>query len=94
VIRSIRHKGLKRLYEEDDLRGVIREHAVKLRDILSRLDAAAAAVVADMDLPGFRLHPLKGELKGYWAVTVRANWRVIFRFEDGDALDVDCVDYH
>ncbi|MGB8014169.1 MAG: type II toxin-antitoxin system RelE/ParE family toxin [Terriglobales bacterium] len=92
MIRSIRHKGLKRLYEDDVPHGVIREHAVKLRDILARLDAAGA--VADMDLPGFRLHPLKGELKGYWAVTVRANWRVIFRFADGEALDVDYADYH
>jgi toxin HigB-1 len=92
VIRSIRHKGLKRLYEDDDPRGVVREHTVKLRDILARLDAATTA--ADMDLPGFRLHPLKGELKGFWAVTVRANWRVIFRFIEGDVLDVDYVDYH
>jgi proteic killer suppression protein len=92
VIRSIRHKGLKRLYEEDDPRGVLSEHAAKLRDILARLDAAGTA--ADMDLPGLRLHPLKGELEGFWAVTVRANWRVIFRFADGDALDVDYVDYH
>jgi toxin HigB-1 len=71
---------------------VIREHTEKLRDILARLDAAST--VADMDLPGFRLHPLKGELKGFWAVTVRANWRVIFRFAEGEALDVDYVDYH
>ena len=92
MIRSIRHKGLKRLYEDDDSRGVIREHRVKLRDILARLDAAATA--ADMDVPGFGLHPLKGALKGFWAVTVRANWRVIFRFAEGDALDVDYVDYH
>jgi toxin HigB-1 len=92
VIRTIRHKGLKRLYEDDDPRGVISEHAEKLRDILARLDAAAA--IADMDLPGFRLHPLKGELKGLWAVTVRVNWRVIFRFTDGDAFEVDYVDYH
>ncbi len=92
MIRSIRHKGLKRLHEDDDPRGVISEHAEKLRDILARLDAATSA--ADMDLPGFRLHPLKGELKGFWAVTVRANWRVIFRFADQEALDVDYVDYH
>ncbi len=92
MIRSIRHKGLKRLYEDDDPRGVIGEHAEKLRDILARLDAASTA--ADLDLPGFRLHPLKGELKGFWAVTVRANWRVIFRFADRDALDVDYLDYH
>lgn len=92
MIRSIRHKGLNRLYESDDARGVIADHAEKLRDILARLDAAAT--VADMDLPGFRLHPLKGAWKGFWAVTVRANWRVIFRFADGDALDVNYVDYH
>jgi toxin HigB-1 len=89
---SIRHKGLKRLYEEDAPRGVNREHAEKLRDILVRLDAAGA--ITALDLPGFRLHPLKGELKGFWAVTVRANWRVIFRLVDGDALDVDYIDYH
>jgi toxin HigB-1 len=92
MIRSIRHKGLRRLHEDDDPRGVIREHVEKLRDILARLDAAGR--IADMDLPGFRLHPLKGEWKGLWAVTVRANWRVIFRFAERDALDVDYLDYH
>ncbi|MGH6980127.1 MAG: type II toxin-antitoxin system RelE/ParE family toxin [Stellaceae bacterium] len=63
MIRSIRHKGLKRLYERDDPRGVAGEHVAKLRDILARLDAASAA--SDMDLPGLRLHPLKGEFKGF-----------------------------
>lgn len=92
MIRSIRHKGLKRLYEDDDHRGVVSQHADRLRDILVRLDASST--VADMDLAGFRLHPLKGEMKGFWAVTVRANWRVIFRFADGDAFDVDYLDYH
>jgi len=92
MIRSIRHKGLKRLYEEDDSRGVVAGHAVKLRDILARLDAART--VEDMNMPGFRLHPLKGELKGFWAVTVRASWRVVFRFADRNAFDVDCLDYH
>jgi proteic killer suppression protein len=92
MIRSIGHKGLKRLYEDDDPRGVLAEHVMKLRDILARLDAARA--VADMDIPGFRLHPLKGQWKCFWAVTVRANWRVIFRFTDHDALDIDYVDYH
>lgn len=92
MILSIRHKGLKRLYEDDDPRGVIGEHAEKLRDILARLDAASAA--SDMDLLAFRLHPLKGELKGFWAVTVHANWLVIFRFAEQNALDVDYVDYH
>ena len=70
----------------------MREHTVKLRDILARLDAAST--VADMDLPGFRLHSLKGDFKGFWAVTVRANWRVIFRLAEGDVLDVDYIDYH
>jgi len=74
-IRSIRHKGLKRLHEEDDPRGVTGDHVIRLRDILARLDAAC--VVADMNMPGLRLHPLKGQSKGLWAVTVRANWRVI-----------------
>jgi toxin HigB-1 len=92
MITSASHKGLQRLYEDDDPRGVIAEHAQKLRDILARLDAAGT--VADMDLPGFRLHALKGELKGWWAVTVRANWRVVFRLEAGDARDVDLIDYH
>ena len=92
MIRSIRHKGLNRLHEDDDPRGVITEHVEKLRDILARLDASRT--VTDMDVPGFRLHPLKGPLKGFWAVTVRANWRVIFRFADPDAFDVDYVDYH
>jgi toxin HigB-1 len=92
VIQSIRHKGLRRLYEDDDQRGVIAEHADRLRDILARLDAATSA--GDLDLPGFRLHPLKGDMKGFWSVTVRANWRVIFRFDDHDAFDIDYLDYH
>ena len=92
MIRSIRHKGLKRLYEDDDPRGVFAEHVEKLRRILARLDAAEVAT--DMDIPGYRLHALKGELHGCDAVTVSANWRVVFRFEHGDALDVDYVDYH
>jgi proteic killer suppression protein len=92
MIRSIRHKGLRRLYEDDDPRGVPAEHAQKLRDILEALETAL--VIADMDLPGLRLHALKGELKGFWAITVRANWRITFRFADPDAFDVDYVDYH
>jgi proteic killer suppression protein len=64
----------------------------RIRGILSALDEAQA--LADMDRPSLRLHSLKGDRKGFWAVTVRANWRIIFRFEDGRALDVDFVDYH
>jgi toxin HigB-1 len=92
MLRSIRHKGLKRLFEDDDPRGVSAEHVEKLRDILARLDAAKT--VTDMDIPGFRLHRLKGGRKAFWTVTVRANWRVIFRFEDPDAFEADYVDYH
>jgi len=92
MIRSIRHKGLKRLFQEDDPSGVNPEHVTKLRDILATLHAAPT--VDHMNLPSFRLHPLKGEMKGFWAVTVRANWRVIFRFEDGKVEEVDYVDYH
>jgi proteic killer suppression protein len=92
MIRSFRHKGLKRLYEDDDPRFVVAEHVTKLRNILARLDAAGS--VEDMNLPGFNLHALKGQLKGYMAVTVRANWRVIFRFVEGHAFEVDYLDYH
>lgn len=92
MIRSFRHKGLKRLHEDDNPRGVAAEHVLKLRDILVRLDAVTS--IADMDVPGLRLHLLKGDYKGLWAVTVRANWRVVFRLEQGDAFDVDYLDYH
>jgi proteic killer suppression protein len=68
------------------------EHRETVRDILARLNASASPT--DMNLPGFRLHPLKGDRVGFWAVTVRANWRVVFRFEDGHVVDVDYVDYH
>ena len=92
MIRSFRHKALRRLYESNDPRGLPAEHATKLKDVLALLDAAGAP--SDLDLPGLRLHALKGALKGFHAVTVRANWRVIFRFEGGDAIDVDYLDYH
>lgn len=92
MIQSIRHKGLNRLYHNDDPRGVMQEHRGKLRDILARLDAAST--IEDMEIPGFRPHPLQGDLRGFWAVTVRANWRVVFRFANGDAWDVDYVDNH
>ncbi len=81
LLKTIRHKGLKRLFEQGDPSGVNSEHIGKLRNILANLHAAPT--VAHMDMPGFRLHPLRGQSKGFWAVTVRANWRVIFRFDDG-----------
>ena len=92
MIRSIRHKGLRRLFDDDERRGLPPEMVQRLRVILAALDAAER--IEDLDRPSFRLHPLKGDLKGFWSVTVRANWRIVFRFENGDAYDVDYIDYH
>ena len=92
MIRSFRHRGLRRLYEKGDRRQLRPDQVDKIERILARLDEADQ--VGQMDLPGFRLHPLKGDLAGFWAVTVRANWRVVFRFDAGHAHDVDLVDYH
>jgi proteic killer suppression protein len=92
VIRSFRHKGLKRFFETGSKAGIQPDHAAKLRRILGRLDAAQAP--NDMGLPGYDLHPLTGPLAGRWSVTVSGNWRVVFRMEGPDAYDVDYVDYH
>ena len=92
MIRSFRHRGLEALYEGRTARRVAPEHVQKLRDILAALDRSGGP--GDMDLPGFRLHPLKGELAGHHAVRVSGNWRVTFRFAEGQALDVDYIDYH
>ena len=92
MILSFRHRGLEALYEGRTARRVAPEHVQKLRDILAALDHSGGP--GDMDLPGFRLHPLKGELAGHHAVRVSGNWRVTFRFEEGQAVDVDYVDYH
>jgi proteic killer suppression protein len=92
VIASFKHRGLKRLYENDDHRGVSLAHVDKIKRILARLDEATG--IRNMALPGFQLHPLKGKLKGLWAVSVSGNWRVVFRFENGNAYDVDLIDYH
>lgn len=92
MIRRLRHRGLKRLYEHDDRRALNARHLEKIHRILARLDQASKP--ENMDLPGFGLHPLKGEYAGFWSVTVQANWRIIFRFEDGDVTDVDYLDYH
>jgi proteic killer suppression protein len=92
MIEGFRHKGLRQLFEDDDPKGVNAEHVRKIKQILALLDAARQ--IGDLDFATFRLHPLKGDLKGFWSLTVRANWRIIFRFEDGRAFDVDLVDYH
>lgn len=92
MIESFRHKGLKRFYQQDDRSKLPPDMVERIAVILGALDAAAT--VSAMNRPSFRLHRLKGDLKDYWAVTVRANWRIVFRFEDGKALDVDLMDYH
>jgi proteic killer suppression protein len=92
VIRSFRHRGLQRLFEKGDRKRIQPEHLEKVENILAILNRSAQS--EDLDLPGFRLHPLRGDLKGFWAVTVRANWRIVFRFEGGHATDVDLTDYH
>jgi proteic killer suppression protein len=92
VIVSFRHKGLEALYEKDSPRGVQRDHIAKLKRILQALDAASDP--QDLNIPGFELHPLKGDRKGEWAVTVRGNWRVTFSFVDQDVRRVNYEDYH
>ena len=92
MIESFKHKGLRQLFEDDNPRGLNAEHVRKLKQILAALHAAER--IEALNLPTFRLHPLKGDRAGVWSITVRANWRVIFRFENGKALDVDLVDYH
>ena len=92
MIVSFKNRGLKRLYEADANHGVSAAHVDKIKRILARLDEAVE--VKNMALPGFRLHPLKGKLKGRWLVSVSGNWRIVFRFEKSNAYDVDLVDYH
>ena len=92
MIESFRHKGLRALYESANRQKVPAAHAEKIRRILARLNEASK--VQDMGLPGFKLHPLKGERTGTWSVWVSGNWRITFRFENGNAFDVDLIDYH
>ena len=92
MIASLKHRGLRLLYEKGNSRGLPAAHLDKIRRILARLDEASG--VQHMALPGFQLHPLRGDLRGFWAVSVSGIWRIIFRFENGNAYDVDLVDYH
>lgn len=92
MIRSFKHRGLKRLYERDDKSGIRPDLLDTVERIITLLDAATTPQA--LDLPRHRLHALKGDLQGFWAVTVRANWRIIFRFEGTDAFDVEMIDYH
>jgi len=92
LIKTFRHRGLKRLYEDGDARGVRSDQVKRIGYVLAHLDSAVRP--SDMSLPGLRLHPLKGDLKGLFSLSVSGNWRVVFRFEDGDCFDVDLTDYH
>lgn len=92
MIIGFKHKGLKQFYERGTTKGIKAQHIGKVRDILTVLDNAA--VIDDVDLPTFHLHELKGNRAGEWSVTVRANWRITFIFENGDADIVNYEDYH
>ena len=92
MIRSFRHKGLQSFFETGSTKGVRADHGKRLARLLSFLDRATGP--DDVDLPGWRLHPLKGELAGFWSLTISGNWRVIFRFIDGDVELLDYLDYH
>jgi toxin HigB-1 len=92
MIIGFRHKGLKLLYEAGSARGVIAAHKAKLTSILAALDVAATP--EELRLPSYRLHPLKGDMKGHWSIWVNGNWRVTFRFEGSDVELVDYQDYH
>ena len=92
MIVSIRHKGLRRFFETGSKAGIQTAHTDRLRLQLAALDTAQS--IEDMDIPGFRLHPLKGKLKGRWSISVSGNWRLTFEFKEGSAYLVDYEDYH
>jgi len=92
MIKPFKHKGLARFFETGSTRGIQTKHSTKLRMQLSALDTARA--IEDVDVPGYRLHSLKGTRKGLWSITVNGNWRVTFEFTDGNAYIVNYEDYH
>lgn len=92
MIKSFRHKGLRRFYETGNSAGIQPGHRNRLRLQLAALDTAT--ILEDMDIPGFRLHALKGDRKGLWAIAVSGNWRITFEFRDGNAYIVNYEDYH
>lgn len=92
MIGSIKHRGLAGLCYNDQTKGLKQSLVKRLRQILALL--ASAQVVEDMDIPGLKLHPLKGDLVGFYSVSVSGNWRVVFRFENGEATNIDLIDYH
>lgn len=92
MIIHFKHKGLKLFFETSSIRKIKPDHEKRLRLILARLEASHYP--QDMNLPGLKLHHLGGDLGGYWSVWVSGNWRIIFRFQGNDAVDVDYLDYH
>ena len=92
MIKSFRHKGLEAFFATGSIRGIQAAHSKKLRMQLAALDTATG--IEDMDIPGYRLHPLKGDRKGVWSITVNGNWRITFEFTAGDAYIVNYEDYH
>jgi proteic killer suppression protein len=92
VIKSFKHKGLQALFEKDSRAGITPTHVEKLRRILARLNVASKP--SDVNVPGWALHPLKGDMAGQWAVSVSGNWRLTFEFDGTDVVLVDYKDYH
>lgn len=92
MIGSFKHKALQKLYTDDGRRGLPPEQIERLQLVLSAL--AQAKQISELQRPSFRLHPLKGDYKGFWSITVRAQWRIVFRFVGEIAYDIDLVDYH
>jgi proteic killer suppression protein len=92
MIKSFKHKGLQDFYEKGNASGIQAQHRQKIRMQLVALDTAT--VIDDIDLPGFRLHPLKGDMKGLWSIEVNKNWRITFEFKAGDVYVLNYEDYH
>ena len=92
MIKSFKHKGLEKFYQTGSTKGIQAQHSKKLRMQLAALDTAFC--IEDLEVPGYRLHPLKGSLKGLWSITVNANWRITFEFSDGNVYIVNYEDYH
>ena len=92
MIESVRHKGLREFFESGSTKGIQAKHADRLRMMLAALDTAQT--IDDVDIPGYRLHPLKGKLKGRWSISVSGNWRLTFEYVDGKVRLLDYEDYH
>lgn len=92
MLRTIRHKGIKRLVQRNDRSGLSAEQLPRIVRVVALLDRATTP--QDLDIPGYHLHPLRGDLQGFWSVRITGYYRLIFRMENGDVFDIDLVDYH